>query len=151
MNKDMFQIARSWMALVVTALAMTACEYKELVDGQDPDNRVPVEISFDWQNVDSIPSRMQVMFYRNNESGYQRCDVGNGTSTILHQENIISRRGITTAAIYIAKVITAKKKSMPRHRYSTLKAVSVYYNFWILSIRDRKYWIIQTIWFMETC
>ena len=82
MNKDMFQIARSWMALVVTALAMTACEYKELIDGQEPDNRVPVDISFDWQNVDSIPSRMQVMFYRSNESGYQRCDVGNGTSRI---------------------------------------------------------------------
>ena len=83
MNKDMFQIARSWMALVVTALAMTACEYKELVDGLDPDNRVPVEISFDWQNVDSIPSRMQVMFYRSNESGYQRCDVGSDTSMIF--------------------------------------------------------------------
>ena len=82
MNKEMFQIARSWMALVVTALTMTACEYKGLVDGQEPDNRVPVEISFDWQNVDSIPTRMQVMFYRGNESGYQRCDVGNGTSTI---------------------------------------------------------------------
>lgn len=82
MNKDMFQIARSWMALVVTALAMTACEYKDLYDAEAPDTRVPVEITFDWQHVDSIPSRMQVMFYQGDTSGYQRSDVGNGTSTV---------------------------------------------------------------------
>ena len=82
MKKNVLQITRCWMMLIATSLAMTACEYKELVDNQEIDTRVPVRITFDWENVDSIPSKMHVMFYREKENGYQRCDVSSGTSTI---------------------------------------------------------------------
>lgn len=58
-----------------------SCEYKDFIE-EDPYNRIPVQISFDWQNVDSIPTKMQVMFYPEDTGGYQRFDIGNTTTTV---------------------------------------------------------------------
>lgn len=72
------------MTAMVAAI-MSACQYKDFDDdGDSPvDGKVPVTLHFDWQDVDSIPSLMQVMFYRGDTSGYQRFDVGNHDTTVM--------------------------------------------------------------------
>ena len=66
-----------------TAIIMTACQYKDFDEEPSETKKVPLTLHFDWQNVDSIPTKMQVMFYQGNSSGYQRFDVGNNDTTVM--------------------------------------------------------------------
>ena len=72
--------------LYITALVtllLAACQYKDFEDGEyAKTKKVPVVLHFDWSNVDSISTKMQVMFYNENMTTYERFDVGNRDTTV---------------------------------------------------------------------
>lgn len=75
------------MAMVaVTALALTACEYKELGEPENLRNMKQFTVNYQWDNVDSIPGSMRIAFYPKdctmNMQGYTFFDISNGTSEL---------------------------------------------------------------------
>ena len=60
------KILHGTKAVMIAALGLmlTACEYKDLGDfGRGKIKKIPVTLHFDWQQVDSIPNSMRVVFY----------------------------------------------------------------------------------------
>ena len=69
-------------AIMAAAITMaTSCEYKELVDYNNLRDITQLQLSFDWQQVDSIPTEMRVVLYPENDKtgirGYTIFDVQN--------------------------------------------------------------------------
>ena len=82
MNKSTLYRVTYMLIACMTMLMTLSCEYKDLEAQGTEGEVVPVRLAFDWSNVDSIPTRMQVMFYRGDTGSYQRFDVGNDTTTV---------------------------------------------------------------------
>ena len=72
--------------LIMTSLC--ACEYKDFIE--DEGDTVSFNVDFDWQNVDSIPSSMRVVFYPDDAEtmakmtqGYRIFDVQNKITEVF--------------------------------------------------------------------
>jgi len=85
----MKKILHGTKAVMIAALGLmlTACEYKDLGDfGRGKIKKIPVTLHFDWQQVDSIPNSMRVVFYPDDKTnyaqGYTFFDVLNCDTTI---------------------------------------------------------------------
>lgn len=67
----------------LAALAMTACEYKDLESYGTDNEMADIFLSFNWAKVDSIPSKMRVAFYpQKYPRGYTFFDVLNKDSVV---------------------------------------------------------------------
>ena len=69
---------------LITATVITTivgCQYKDFDEDVVPGQSLPVTLHFDWQNVDSVPGAMRVIFYNGNTLA-RRIDVGNRDTTL---------------------------------------------------------------------
>lgn len=82
MMKKILHKGSCLLAVVIASMMTASCEYKDFEESDASEDLVPILLSFDWSNVDSIPTKMQVMFYRGEHGGYKRFDVGNETTTV---------------------------------------------------------------------
>ena len=82
----MRKLGIAYLAVVLTALSLSSCQYKDLEDDSPWSRRPAVTVGFDWGAVDSIPGGMRVAFYAvgsgDYSQGYTFYDIGNRDSTI---------------------------------------------------------------------
>lgn len=76
MNKNMLHKGQYLIGAIIATMMTVSCEYKDLGDADDTIQRIPVQLAFDYSNVDSFPEKMQVMFYRGETGSYSRYDIG---------------------------------------------------------------------------
>lgn len=71
--------------IIMTVSMLMGCQYKDLEDYQESNyQQQPVDIHFDWSNVDSIPQRMRVAFYRDDQNSlYNVYNTGNRDTTVM--------------------------------------------------------------------
>lgn len=77
MNNKMLHKGLILMGVAIAAMMITSCQYKDFEEESGGDQRIPVRLAFDWNKVDSISEKMQVMFYRGETGSYERFDIGN--------------------------------------------------------------------------
>ena len=78
-------------ALILLTALMTACEYKDLDAYGESQEKVGINVRFDWSRVDSIPASMRVVFYpkdwANYKQGFTAYDMSSNGSTVQLQVN----------------------------------------------------------------
>lgn len=124
----------------LAALALTSCEYKRLEAMDAQLEKVDVEIHFDWQNVDSVPGYMRVVFYpldkRAYSQGYTFFDVLNRDTTVQLPAGIY---GINAWNHDTEHVITAGYSEQDK-AYATTGNYSPHGNAYIPSVLDSIYY-----------
>ena len=82
----MKQLIRPILLLCMAVTVLTACEYKDLDEPYDENKKRHLIVDFLWDNVDSIPGSMRVVFYPeelgSHSSGYTFYDIKNRRDTI---------------------------------------------------------------------
>lgn len=71
--------------IIMTVAMLMGCQYKDFDDYQVSNiQQQPVDIHFDWTHVDSIPQKMRIAFYREeNNSLYNVYNTGNRDTTVM--------------------------------------------------------------------
>lgn len=137
--KNMLSLRQTVAATALAALALTSCEYKPLDDFDDSLMKVNVDIHFDWQNVDSVPGYMRVVFYPEDKvsytQGYTFFDVLNRDTTVQLPAGIY---GINAWNNDCEHVITTGYSEQDK-AYATTGNYSPHGNAYIPSVLDSIY------------
>lgn len=84
MSKNIFSRSHAILAVAIASLVIAGCDYKDLGEVEEvKKDMMNVTLSFKWNAVDSIPSRMRVAFYPEKyPRGYTFFDVLNRDTVI---------------------------------------------------------------------
>ncbi len=87
MMKKIFSIERTLMAMLTAATMLTACNYKDLDDNSGGIvKKTKFTLLFDWENVDSVPQSMRVVFYPKDLNIYAQ---GYTVFDVLNRDTVI--------------------------------------------------------------